>query len=69
MKPEIVSMDGKTDADRATELRDEVRKHLLAVCKLCDQATAQGMRIEYGCGMDAFGRQVIARLDIVKSLL
>lgn len=65
---EIVST-GKRDEDIARDLDGRLRAQLSEVCLLMNEAAAAQMRVEFNLGVDAFGRNTIQRLDIVKSML
>lgn len=59
----------RSDKDRAAEIRDAVKQLMGEVGRWMDQANAQGMRVEFQMVIDGFGKNVIGRLDITKSLL
>jgi hypothetical protein len=66
--PEIVAT-GRRDEDIARDINGRLWVKLSEVCLLMNEASAAKMRVEFNLGVDAFGRNVIQRLDIVKSML
>jgi hypothetical protein len=60
---------GRSEKDRAAEIRDAVKQLMGEVGRWMDQANAQGMRVEFQMVIDGFGKNVIGRLDVTKSLL
>ena len=51
------------------DLRDRVRSKLDELLPIMDEASRAGMRVEFQLGVDGFGRNMIGKLDIVKSLV
>lgn len=66
-EPTIIAS-GMNEADRAAELHARCRAKLGEITAILDEANTHGMRIEFGLGMDGYGRNVIARMEVVKSL-
>lgn len=66
----IASMNlGKTDADRAAEMRDRMYSALAVVCEIMDEAKKAKIRVGFSLSpADAFGRHHVALLEILKEL-
>ena len=60
---------GKRDEDIARDIELRLRVKLAEVCTLMDEANRTKMRVEFNLAADAFGRNVIQRVDIVRSML
>jgi hypothetical protein len=59
----------RNERERAAEIRDSIKALMGEVGHWMDQANAQGMRVEFQMVIDGFGKNVIGRLDVTKSLL
>lgn len=57
-----------TDAEIAAEYREQARSHLDALIILMNNMDKDGMRLSFNLGRDAFGRNAVLALDIVKVL-
>lgn len=66
--PKIVSTDGKSDADRAAELKVKVREVLEATCKVLNGASVDGLDVQFSIVRDNFGRHVVGGINVVKPL-
>lgn len=59
---------GKTDKQRADEIKARLRPILEQACVILAEAQADGLKVTFGVGPDAFGRQSVTSLDVVKPL-
>lgn len=67
MKPEIVSIEGKTDSDRAAEYKKRTVDLIEPFLRLKDEAAREGFLINWGgIAPDAFGRHQLIDLHLVK---
>ena len=66
-KLEIINP-SKTDAAVAADLKRDTGELLKKVAALLDEANRHGMRIQFQLGVDGFGRNVVANLDVMKVL-
>jgi hypothetical protein len=53
-----------TDREKASQYRTKATIQLTSLCKLLDEAKADGFIISYGTGDNAQGEQAITKLDI-----
>lgn len=67
MAVELVSS-GQSDLDAAQEFHGRIGKQLQSLAVLMDEVNRHGMRVEFQLGIDGFGRNVVARLEILKRL-
>lgn len=58
----------KTETERAKEYRQRIEQKLAELCSILDEAAKDGLRIGFQTGINAFGRYVVAQLEIVKWL-
>lgn len=61
--------DGKSERDKAIEIRDAIRARLADILPLMDDANRLGARVEFNLVVDPFGRNQIARCDIIKVII
>lgn len=65
---EITLVPGKSDQQKADEYRDEIRAALTSVCEIMGRARRDGLVVTFNLGLDGFGRDQIANLQISKPL-
>jgi hypothetical protein len=65
--PELATI-GQNDRDMAADIKQRVRNALELAAKVMDEANRSGMRVQFHFGVDGFGRNVVAALDVVKVL-
>lgn len=66
-KPSLSLVAGKTDAQLASELRQELAPHIEGLCRLIDRARASGLTVSFNIAPDPCGR-LTATIHIVKAL-
>lgn len=66
--PRAVVTLGANDKDTASALRERMTKALAEVGVIMDEANAAPMKIGFAMGLNGFGRNVCANLEIVKVL-
>jgi len=59
---------GRSDRDVAADLKARIREALTEVAAVMDEANRCGMRVQFSLGIDSFGRNVVASLDVVRVL-
>lgn len=57
------------ERDVAKDIADRLRAKLVEVGAIMDEAVKHRMRVDFALASDGFGRNVVAKLDITKSLL
>lgn len=67
MKAEIVSIEGKTETDRAAEYKKRANELIEPFLRLKDEAAREGFLINWGgIAPDAFSRHQIIDLHLIK---
>lgn len=56
------------EKETANELKQRIRLALSVCLEIMDEATRNGMVIQFQLGVDGFGRNVISALNVVKVL-
>ena len=56
----------RPDREVAANLKNEMQAALAVAAGIMDVANRSGMKVQFQLGIDGFGRNVIASLDIVK---
>lgn len=64
----LVASNALNDREQALVYKAAVRTHLEALCATMDEANRKGMRLTFQVGMDGYGRNIVAALDVVKVL-
>ena len=65
---ELATISGRSDREVATDLKARVRVALEGVAALMDEANRSGMQVQFQIGLDGFGRNVVASLNVVRVL-
>jgi hypothetical protein len=68
MSMEIVTTNGRRDEDIAAELRAELRPLLESVAAIQNRATKHGLQIGWQLARDAFGRNFVQSIEVIKPL-
>lgn len=68
MNDPVSIVSGKSDVERAADLRAKVRPLLEQVCAVLGEANRDGMVIVFNLAPDQFGRQSIQNLTVHKPL-
>jgi hypothetical protein len=63
-----IASTGKPEKEVAAEFKDRARVMLGGLTSLMDEIDRHGMALQFGCGRDGFGRNVVTMLNIVKTL-
>lgn len=64
--PGTVISIGRSEREIAVDIRERVRGKLSEVGLLLDEANRAGMRINFQMGVDGFGRNIVAMIDVTK---
>ena len=70
MAANLISLEsGVSDQEFAHDATTRLRKKLEEACAIMDEANGRGMRINFNCGIDGFGRNVVASIEIMKRMI
>lgn len=58
----------RTDAERATDIRNELRPHLNAVADVLEKSKQLGLTVRFDIGNDSNNRVVVKEITISKPL-
>lgn len=68
MNEAVTLVPGKTDAEKASQIRADLLPILEQVCAVVGKARGEGMIVSFNIAPDQFGRVKVQALDITKPL-
>jgi hypothetical protein len=68
MEPSLTLVTTKSDAELAAEFRERLSILMAPVLELLDEAQKNRINIQYAVGLNAFGKNAIVQLNLVKVL-
>jgi hypothetical protein len=63
----VTVVPGKSDAEKAAELKDRIVEALVPVMEILDEGYKHGLSISYSIGPSALGKATILQLNVTKT--